>query len=281
VTRLDNSSVLIKRINSQERSKDAIRDFEDYEELYEKYVREAEKFYLEEINKLSNKITEDQMFQVNPDVSDFEANMLLAFGAFVFTQAAELAYSKMTQAAATNEKLISDLAGNYMRERGATLVTGITEQSRNAIRNTVGNGMRDGVDIKEIALRIKQNIGLDERSSMAVENLRNNLTSKGVSKVKVQAQVKQYSEKLLQQRAELIAQTETAAAIENAKLGIWKSSGVPQYVRWVTDANACDKCAPSAGDIQVVGQMFQTSIGLFESPPLHPRCRCQLYLVKF
>ena len=92
-----------------------------------------------------------------------------------------------------------------------------------------------------IAQRIRNNIGLDTRGARAVENLRNNLTSQGLSQTKINKQVSQYSEKLLAQRAQLIANTETQTAIETAKLDVWKSTGVAVQVQWITDSQPCSK----------------------------------------
>ena len=106
------------------------------------------------------------------------------------------------------------------------------------------------------------------------------MSSKGLSQTKINKQVGDYSGKLLAQRAQLIANTEVQTAIETAKLEVWKSTGVPTYVQWITDSQPCSKCAPSANDVVLAGQFFQTTMGGYQSPPIHPNCRCQLHQVK-
>ena len=62
------------------------------------------------------------------------------------------------------------------------------------------------------------------------------------------------------------------SAIEQAKLDVYNSSGVAQ-IQWITDAQPCGKCAPSAGDIVPTGQPFYTTMGASTSTN-SPNCRC-------
>ncbi len=34
------------------------------------------------------------------------------------------------------------------------------------------------------------------------------------------------------------------------------------------------------GDVVLAGQPFQTTMGAYTSPPIHPNCRCQLHELK-
>ena len=275
--RQSGKSLILKAINSKETRKQIIEDFEEYELLYEKYIKEAERLYQQEIKNLSKSISDTQMSSL--DIEVFDNTLMLALGSFVFSQAATLAYQKLEQALPQNPQLINDLAANFAQRRGAVLVEGINKQTQLALRETVANGLRTGASPSEVASRVRNNIGLDIRGARAVENLRNNLTSQGLSISKINKQVSQYSERLLAQRAQLIANTEMQSAIEQAKLDVYKSSGVAQ-IQWITDAQPCGKCAPSAGDIVPTGQPFYTTMGAYTSPPIHPNCRCQIHPVQ-
>jgi ubiquitin len=277
VKQLD-KNLILKAINPKENRKQVIEDFEEYEKIYEDTIREAEKLYKAEIAKLSKNFNEQNV--LDEEITQFDSTLMLALGAFVFTQAASLAYSKLARAIPDNPELINGLASKFAQERGAVLVEGISKQTQLALRETIGNGIRTGASVSEIAKRVKDNIGLDTRGARAVENLRNNLSTKGISQSKINKQVSDYSAKLLNQRAQLIAQTEVQTAIETAKLEVWKSTGTPTPVQWITDAQPCVKCAPSANDIVLAGQYFQTSMGAYQSPPIHPNCRCQLHPVQ-
>lgn len=270
------SNLITKKINQNETNSKVIQDFEDYEKIFEESIAEAEKLFKEEIERLSKS---DDFYLFSEDVDDFDSTKLIALNSLVFAKAAQMAYDKLYNQLISSPEYINDLASRYASIRGATLVQGINSQVRTSIRETVSRGLSEGADVREVASRIKKTIGLDTRGTRAVGNLRSNLAKQGVNPVKIKKQVDAYAQKLLAERARLIAQTEIQTAIETAKLEVWKSSGRPVYVQWVTDTTACGKCAPSSGDITIAGNYFQTSLGGYQSPPLHPNCRCQLHEV--
>lgn len=272
------NNLILKAINPKENRQSVIEDFEEYEKIYEDTIREAEKLYKQEIAKLAKAFSEEDV--LDEEVAEFDSTLMLALGAFVFTQAASLAYSKLARAIPDNPDLINGLASKFAQERGAVLVEGISKQTQLALRETIGNGLRTGASVSDIAKRVKDNIGLDTRGARAVENLRNSLSTKGLSQTKINKQVSDYSARLLNARAQLIAQTEVHTAIETAKLEVWKSTGTPIEVQWITDVQPCVKCAPSANDIVLAGEYFQTTMGAYQSPPIHPNCRCQLHPVQ-
>ena len=274
--KLDNR--LAKAINPKETRSRVIRDFEDYEELYNQQIAELEKAFKEEIERIGKA---QDAFILADDVEQFNSSKMIAIASATYASAAKLAYEKLSEQLITNENYINDLAASYASRRGGMLVQGITSQTRSAIRNAVATGLNDGADITETTRRIRKVIGLDDRGVRAVSNLRRNLSQQGVNPAKISKQVDAYSDKLLNQRAKLIARTEMQQAIETAKLDIWKSSGKPVYVQWITDSGPCGKCAPSSGDVTIAGQYFQTSLGAYESPPLHPNCRCQLHELRY
>ena len=78
---------------------------------------------------------------------------------------------------------------------------------------------------------------------------------------------------LIDELPELIAETETTGAIESSVLDTLKSGGV-QRVRWVAEPDACPMCQELAEQepIDANGEF----LGGVSSPPLHPRCRCQV-----
>jgi hypothetical protein len=79
---------------------------------------------------------------------------------------------------------------------------------------------------------------------------------------------------LIDELPELVAETEITGAIESAVLGTLKDGGV-QRVRWIAEPDACAMCRELAeqGAIDADGGEF---LGGISSPPLHPRCKCNL-----
>jgi SPP1 gp7 family putative phage head morphogenesis protein len=73
-------------------------------------------------------------------------------------------------------------------------------------------------------------------------------------------------------RAEMIARTETAFADIQGNLAGWEASGVVEAKEWsVSQDEVCDDCLALDGKIVGLDEDFPEG-----DPPLHPRCRCDL-----
>ena len=55
-------NLIHKAINPKETRKQVIEDFEEYEEIYNKAIRDAERLYKQEIAKLSKNVNEVSVF---------------------------------------------------------------------------------------------------------------------------------------------------------------------------------------------------------------------------
>jgi SPP1 gp7 family putative phage head morphogenesis protein len=73
-------------------------------------------------------------------------------------------------------------------------------------------------------------------------------------------------------RANLIATTETATAETAGTLEGYKASGVVGGKEWSADADACDDCAALDGVVVPLDEDFPGDGG--DGPPAHPRCQC-------
>lgn len=73
------------------------------------------------------------------------------------------------------------------------------------------------------------------------------------------------------ERAEMIARTETAFADVAGNLAGYKASGVVSSKRWLAAPDCCDDCQDLDGE--VVGLEDEFSDGS-DGPPAHPNCRC-------
>lgn len=120
-------------------------------------------------------------------------------------------------------------------EELATRVKGITETTRERIRELVGQSAREG---------------------WSVDDLRQRIDESGVFGAA---------------RAEMIAVTETAAAYSRGSLLAYQESGVVSGVEWLIADEACEICGPLAGQVVALGEAFAEGI---DHPPAHPACRC-------
>lgn len=72
-------------------------------------------------------------------------------------------------------------------------------------------------------------------------------------------------------RAELIALTETADAMERGNHLAWQASGVVAGSTWLLGPDPCPDCEELAGRTVPLGEEFAPGV---KHPPRHPRCTC-------
>lgn len=84
-------------------------------------------------------------------------------------------------------------------------------------------------------------------------------------------------------RAQMIADTETARAVSQSALDEYRHDGVTE-VEWnvTPDERACQVCLDNAGQGPVpIGHQFGHKPGTADAPPAHPGCRCVLLPAAF
>jgi len=76
-----------------------------------------------------------------------------------------------------------------------------------------------------------------------------------------------------EERAHMIAVTETTRAFAEGNEAAWKESGVTEGKRWNTNTDelVCPLCGPLHGEIVPLNSSFSDGT---DRPPRHPRCRC-------
>lgn len=178
---------------------------------------------------------------------------------------------------------------DYLRNRSAKLITNIDENTRKGIRRMLADGVSQGLTPAAIARQLRDNIGLTERQTIALDNYRRMLIAEGRNPAQVKRMVDGYGKRLLRARATTIARTETIAASNQGQEEIWHQASEQGLLstkakkRWIVtpDDVLCPICKeiPSINKGGVpIGALFQTSSGPVESPPAHPNCRCAIAL---
>lgn len=184
--------------------------------------------------------------------------------------------------------LSSPTAVEAAEQQAAALISGVTETTRQAIRQLVMRQLADGVDPRALAREIQATIGLTPQQEAAVARLQTRLAEQGVSEADSGRQVARYREVLLERRAEVIAQHELMTAANAGHQEAWNqavAAGNLNPTQWykiwtVTDDDKlCPICAavPKADANQQVpvAGAFTTSDGqLLAYPPAHVGCRC-------
>lgn len=188
----------------------------------------------------------------------------------------------------------------FARDRAAALVTGVGTDLRATIRETVTRAFNEQVDVWETARRIRQVIGLRPDQERALWNYRRELkalqasarpvtrvtrmrrlNSKGLTDERMNAWVEKYRQRLLRQRAELIARTEVMAASNAGQLALWRQAVADGQLtrefrkRWLTTPTdrRCPRCAAMEGQTRLLDEPFEAEDGTrVMMPPLHPNC---------
>lgn len=169
--------------------------------------------------------------------------------------------------------------------RGAQLVRDVTDTTRRGIQATITRSIREGIPPDEAARLIRPTIGLTDRQAMAVVNYRFSLLEAGSTPTAVAKAAEAYAAKLLRQRSETIARTETIKAGREGRNETWRQARAEGLLpddpkrRWVVtdDDRLCPACEKLQGIEVGLDEAFPRGGG--DGPPLHPKCRCTTVLV--
>ena len=177
----------------------------------------------------------------------------------------------------------------WAEREAARLVTRVTGETRQAIREIVVRMFTDGMPPAEGARLIEAYLGLTPRDAVALDNLRRAWTADGVANVA--ERVARQAARYVRLRARTIARTESMAASNAGQRELWAQAmdvgaldpGAARQTWLLTpDELLCPNCAPvpamNAAGVPL-GGMFATPLGPVEGPILHPNCRCTTALV--
>lgn len=189
----------------------------------------------------------------------------------------------------------------WAEEHAAELVVDLSESSKQAVRQLIVDMYAQGISPDEAVRRLRQHLGLDARSSQALENFRQRFERENAQRTvdrkplipreRISDQVDRYAARLLRHRAELIVRTESIRASAQGQQELWNQATEQGFLRpaetrraWILtpDERLCPICEPMASNDKLVGldQPFVLGDGsLHLTPPAHPQCRCATGLV--
>lgn len=185
-------------------------------------------------------------------------------------------------------------AVEWANRHSAQLVREISDETRAAIRETIGRVIESGKASRQLAKDIiKTNLGLTRQQSLAVDNFRSRLEAQNFGAEVVERRVAKYAAAQLKRRATLIARTETIRAANMGQQLLWeqgmRDGNIPADARkvWVVteddrlDTKVCEPMPdmPENQSVPVAGNFTTGSAELIPCPPAHPGCRCGMRLV--
>lgn len=205
------------------------------------------------------------------------------------------------------------LAVRVAESLAANMVTNVTAETKQAIRDIVVRGFREGIAPRVQAREIMGLVGLTRRDAGAADRYLAGLLADGMDPTRAESLFDRYTRRLLRRRAENIARTEMRnAATQGRRLG-WQQAADAGYldpastrIIWMVtpDDRLCARCAPMAGQtvgfydaftsrVEATGDLSGNPGGItpfggstralaehvtVNGPPLHPSCRCDIAL---
>lgn len=183
-------------------------------------------------------------------------------------------YNQMVNAftVPANEAMLAE-ARTMASRQAAEYVTNVTASELRNIGDAIARGLEEGKGPREIAKTLDMVKDLDSVSAKRLEKYIDDLTKSGLTPEQVEKQAEKMREKLLKERKENIAQTETANAIEESQYIEAQAAG-RKYKATITsrDERVSDICAGNEAQGWIpIDKAFAS--GDMHAPH-HPRCRC-------
>lgn len=171
-------------------------------------------------------------------------------------------------------------------------ITGVTDESRAAIRDAIGRALVRGTPPRELARQIRDTLGLNRRQVAALEKFRAALVAEGRDPAQIDRMAARRAAQLLRDRAENVARTSLIGTLNDAKRLQWERlvregkldpNEWEQIYKTADDERVdCVLCAPFDERTAPIGGLFTPdpakvkpgTPATISGPILHPRCRC-------
>jgi hypothetical protein len=154
-----------------------------------------------------------------------------------------------------------------------SLLRTMTEADLNTLGKTISQGIAEGLNPRDIARRLEEVQGLDSNRAAAFEKFRAELEASDLTDAQIAAREEAEFQRLLRERRETIARTESAKAVSEGDRLDAVARGV-KYKLWQTtgDDRVSDECQANeaAGPIPIDDD-FPSGVA---TAPQHPNCRC-------
>ncbi len=229
-------------------------------------VRQWLEFMSKEIVKGINKemIRKDQADSIVMDLADWvvaEKTGIITIKPGILAAIAESGQEGYKIAGITAQfDMLNPAAVELAQTITANLVREVTEETKEAIRWAIRDGVKNFKSMPQIGKRIKPLVGLTEKQVISVANFEERiLTEVNVqgklrfNREQVDRKVARYENKLHRKREQMIARTEVSHAVSEGSLTAYEEAGV--NAEWITRGPAaCEICAPRDGQIYTISE---------------------------
>jgi hypothetical protein len=169
----------------------------------------------------------------------------------------------------------------WIQSQAGGLIREISQQTRQNIVQLTNSSFVDGLPPQQLAGLIRNEIGLLTREAAAVERRYESALSQGIPPAQAAAARDTYAAKLLDDRAERIARTETIAAEAQGQLASWRVARDQGFIvagtrrTWISgpeELGVCPICSALDEVSVAINEPWQSAKGPIMAPPLHPNC---------
>ena len=163
------------------------------------------------------------------------------------------------------------------------LITGLTEQQDQIIKQVIYDGIDRQLSAKTIADKLISHIGLNAPQSRTLQTIEDNLVKNNSNKTSINKIIESKTKQMLKLRSETIALTESANAVSSGRYLMQQQMLEDGDIlhdttqEWLSgsDERSCSVCAPMHGQKIKMNEFFTAGNGAkVRSPILHARCRC-------
>jgi hypothetical protein len=193
---------------------------------------------------------------------------------------------------------VSDKSISYAAKQAVDLITDLDRAQRAEISALLERAAEKDWSTSRLASNLESILGLNERQVGALDNLREKLENAqpgdiiefgsrsaripadGGSDAWIDKQVDRYSNDLLSDRAEMIADTSLAQTIHDGQRAAWSemeaAGELPEQTMRIFRAggDACDICLELDGATAELGEPYSGDGEVTDGPPVHPHCGC-------
>jgi len=156
-----------------------------------------------------------------------------------------------------------------------TIATNMSKAELEMIGNRIADGLKRGLGPKQIARQLEMVKGLDSVSAARYLKAERMWSELGLTDKQLEAKLERFFQKLLRERKERIAATESRLVTSQTRI-IEASDRGAKWKMWVDvgDERVSDGCASNSGEGPI---LINNAFGSGDRyPPRFPGCRCHL-----
>jgi len=176
----------------------------------------------------------------------------------------------------------------YISSEIGKRITNLSRETKGSVMDIVRGAVFDinqyGIPHRKAAKNLIGDIGLNQPQANALLNYREKLKAANIPLQDYEKMVGKYRDKLLRDRAEMVARTEAMDAANTGEIEVWNQAADQGLVdpdkstkTWEAGGGSCEICQAMDGVTVPINDPFILPDGdSVYAPPAHPNCSCTI-----